>query len=137
MTTSFIQERESRNTSGHQSLGNNVRPPRGGAVGDSAVIADCGRAIMHRENSVIIPAIARFVPEHEQKNYNDKVIRALGILDSRVHLVGHARSRLGIERSEGDAAVSARHTIDTAANDSAMEAEAVRAALANSNTSIQ
>ena len=54
----------------------------------SAAIVDYGRAMLQRENSLIIPAIARFVPQREQKKFNDKVIRTLGILDSRLHLVG-------------------------------------------------
>ena len=35
-----------------------------------------------------MPAVAKLVSESEQKSFNNKVIRNLGILDSRLHLVG-------------------------------------------------
>jgi hypothetical protein len=44
--------------------------------------------MLYLENSFLVPTIARIVPEHEQKSFNNKVIRNLGVLDSRLHLVG-------------------------------------------------
>ena len=44
--------------------------------------------MMERENTFLVPAIALIVPESEQKSFNNKVLMSLGILDSRLHLVG-------------------------------------------------
>jgi len=44
--------------------------------------------MLQREDSLLVPAVAQLVPESEQKSFNNKVIRNLGIFDSRVHLVG-------------------------------------------------
>jgi hypothetical protein len=54
----------------------------------SAAIADCTRSMLQREDSLLVPAVARIVPESEQKSFNTKVIRSLGVFDSRMHLVG-------------------------------------------------
>ena len=54
----------------------------------SGSIVEHGRSMMQREDSVIVPAISMLVSEPEQKAFNNKVIRNLGILDSRLHLVG-------------------------------------------------
>jgi len=44
--------------------------------------------MMEKENTLLVPAIAQIVTESEQKSFNNKVLRSLGILDSRLHLVG-------------------------------------------------
>jgi hypothetical protein len=44
--------------------------------------------MLQLEDKLLVPTIARIVPASEQKSFNDKVIRNLGILDSRLHLVG-------------------------------------------------
>jgi hypothetical protein len=54
----------------------------------SAKIAEYARSMLALEDSLLIPIIARFVPESEQKSFNNRVIRNLGIFDSRLHLVG-------------------------------------------------
>ena len=43
---------------------------------------------MERENSLLVPSIARIVPKSEQKSFNNKVLLNLDILESRLHLVG-------------------------------------------------
>jgi hypothetical protein len=40
------------------------------------------------EDGFLVPTIARFVPDKEQRQLNDRVIRSLGVWDSRLHLVG-------------------------------------------------
>jgi len=40
------------------------------------------------EDKYLVPTIAAIVPAKEQKSFNDKVIRKLGLLDSRLYLVG-------------------------------------------------
>ena len=40
-----------------------------------------------QEESFLVPVVARLVPDAEQKAFNNRVIRKLGILDSRLHLV--------------------------------------------------
>ena len=46
------------------------------------------RSIYKKEEKYLIPAISILVPVKEQKSFSNKVLRNLGILDSRVHLVG-------------------------------------------------
>jgi hypothetical protein len=48
----------------------------------------CARSMMELEDNYLVPAIAALVPEKEQKSFNNKVLRGLGLLDSRLHLVG-------------------------------------------------
>lgn len=45
------------------------------------------KSIMDREDRLLVPAIAKIVPSSEQKTFNNKVLRNLGIFESRCHLV--------------------------------------------------
>lgn len=54
----------------------------------SAVLNSRTRGIMDKEDSLLVPSISIMVPEKEQRNFNNRVIRKLGLLDSRLHLVG-------------------------------------------------
>ena len=45
------------------------------------------KSIMDREDRLLVPAIAKIVPSSEQKSFNNKVLRNLGLLESRCHLV--------------------------------------------------
>ena len=40
------------------------------------------------EDSLLVPIVAKVVPDSEQKSFNNQVIRNLGLFDSRLHLVG-------------------------------------------------
>ena len=51
-------------------------------------MAEYARSMLELEDSLLVPVIARVVPESEQKSFNNRVIRNLGIFDSRLHLVG-------------------------------------------------
>lgn len=55
---------------------------------DAAELETVARTMMETENSLLVPSVAEVVPEGEQKSLNNKVLRNLGILDSRLHLVG-------------------------------------------------
>jgi hypothetical protein len=55
---------------------------------DAAELETVARTMMETENSLLVPSVAEVVPEGEQKSFNNKVLRNLGILDSRLHLVG-------------------------------------------------
>jgi len=44
--------------------------------------------MMFIEDTLLVPAIGAIVPVREQKSFNKKVVRKLGLLDSRIHLVG-------------------------------------------------
>ena len=55
---------------------------------NAAVIAETTEAMLSREVDIVIPVVARLFTEPEQKALNNQVIRKLGILDSRLHLVG-------------------------------------------------
>jgi len=46
------------------------------------------RGIYSKEEKYLIPAISALVSTSEQKSFSNKVLRKLGILDSRLHLVG-------------------------------------------------
>jgi len=63
----------------------------------AAAIAHKARALLELEDRLLVPTVARAVSESEQKAFNDKVIRKLGLWDSRLHLVGmhEAVSELG------------------------------------------
>lgn len=54
----------------------------------SAALNSWAQSVMDREERLLVPAVAAAVPEKEQKSFNNRVIRKLGILDSRLHLVG-------------------------------------------------
>ena len=56
-------------------------------VDDSATLQSCAKAMMDIEDSILVPAIAKIVPESEQHSFNNRVLMNLGILDSRLHLV--------------------------------------------------
>jgi hypothetical protein len=40
------------------------------------------------QDTLLVPTVASLVSEAEQKSFNNKVLRSLGILDTRTHLVG-------------------------------------------------
>jgi len=42
---------------------------------------------MEVENNILVLAISKIVPESEQHAFNNKVLRNLGLWDSRLHLV--------------------------------------------------
>ena len=44
--------------------------------------------MLDTENALLVPLVAHFVPVREQVTFNNKVIRSLGVWDSRLHLVG-------------------------------------------------
>lgn len=46
------------------------------------------KANLDREDTFLVPAVAVLVSDSEQRSFNSKVIRNLGIFDSRLHLVG-------------------------------------------------
>eukprot|EP00429_Kryptoperidinium_foliaceum_P035869 CAMPEP_0176159282 /NCGR_PEP_ID=MMETSP0120_2-20121206/81480_1 /TAXON_ID=160619 /ORGANISM="Kryptoperidinium foliaceum, Strain CCMP 1326" /LENGTH=322 /DNA_ID=CAMNT_0017496693 /DNA_START=77 /DNA_END=1041 /DNA_ORIENTATION=- len=53
----------------------------------SALLQSYARSMMNVEDNFLVPAIAKLVPESEQHSFNNRVLRNLGILDSRLHLV--------------------------------------------------
>jgi hypothetical protein len=65
---------------------------RSKAVSDVAAqaagIAEGTHSMLEREDALLVPIVSRLVPEKEQKSFNNQVIRKLGVLDSRLHLVG-------------------------------------------------
>lgn len=60
----------------------------GNIVKLAALLSEKTQSTYNREDRVLVPAVAAVVSESEQKSFNSKVIRKLGILDSRIHLVG-------------------------------------------------
>ena len=46
------------------------------------------KSIFEKEDKLLVPAVAAMVPSKEQKSFNNRVLRKLGLFDSRVHLVG-------------------------------------------------
>ena len=45
-------------------------------------------SIMEREDRLLVPAVTKVVSSREQKSFNSRVLRNLGIFESRCHLVG-------------------------------------------------
>jgi hypothetical protein len=54
----------------------------------SRAIVQHTQSMLDLEESLLVPMVARLVPAAEQKSFNTKVIVNLGVLDSRLHLVG-------------------------------------------------
>jgi hypothetical protein len=54
----------------------------------AAAIATLTQSMLDREMKVILPIVARIWTESEQSVLNGRVIRSLGLLDARLHLVG-------------------------------------------------
>jgi len=54
----------------------------------SAQLQSVAQRMMETEEQLLVPAVALLVPEREQKSFNQKVLLKLGLLDSRLHLVG-------------------------------------------------
>lgn len=51
-------------------------------------ISSVATSIFEKENKLLVPAVATIVPSSNQKTFNNKVLRKLGLFESRVHLVG-------------------------------------------------
>ena len=43
--------------------------------------------MLTRETELVMPTVGLCVPEKEQKKFNNQVIKFLGVLEARVHLV--------------------------------------------------
>jgi len=54
----------------------------------SAELENLVQRMISTEDSLLVPSIGAIVPVREQKSFNNKVLRKLGLLDSRLHLVG-------------------------------------------------
>jgi len=57
-------------------------------VRDSSQLQQHAQSMRDIEETYLVPALALVVPEKEQKAFNTKVLRQLGLFDSRLHLVG-------------------------------------------------
>ena len=44
--------------------------------------------IVRIQNQILVPAVTVLVPQPEQESFNNKVLMNMGILDSRLYLVG-------------------------------------------------
>ena len=51
-------------------------------------ISSITKSIKDREDRLLVPAVTKLVSPREQKSFNNKVLRNLGIFESRCHLVG-------------------------------------------------
>ena len=51
-------------------------------------LSSIARSIMEREDRLLVPAVMKLVSVKEQKSFNSKVLRNLGLFESRCHLVG-------------------------------------------------
>jgi len=54
----------------------------------SAELSNLVQQMISVEDTLLVPAIGAIVPTMEQKAFNNKVLMKLGLLDSRLHLVG-------------------------------------------------
>lgn len=57
-------------------------------MGQSEMLHDILKSIKYREDEFLVPGVMRVATTREQKSFNTKVLRNLGILESRKHLVG-------------------------------------------------
>ena len=63
---------------------------------ESAAITAQSKYILDTADSLLVPLIERYVSESDQKSFNNRVIRLLGIWDSRLHLVGMHQATLSL-----------------------------------------
>ena len=54
----------------------------------SSQIAQQAQSMLTTEDALLVPVISKVVSRQDQEAFNNQVIRNLGILDSRLHLVG-------------------------------------------------
>jgi hypothetical protein len=54
----------------------------------SKEMAHITKSIQEKQDRFIVPALSKVVSSREQKAFNNKVLRKLGLLESRIHLVG-------------------------------------------------
>lgn len=54
----------------------------------SAELQNLVQRMISIEDNLLVPAVGAIVPVKEQKSFNNKVLRKLGLLNSRLHLVG-------------------------------------------------
>lgn len=50
-------------------------------------LIDLAKSMLDRERQLVMPTISICVPEKEQQKFNNQVIKFLGVLEARVHLV--------------------------------------------------
>lgn len=53
----------------------------------SGELVALSKSMLEREMTYVIPTVGLFVPEKEQKKFNNQVITFLGVLEARCHLV--------------------------------------------------
>jgi hypothetical protein len=56
--------------------------------GQSEMLSQVLKSIKDRQDKFLVPGLMRVVTPREQKSFNTKVLRSLGIFESRKHLVG-------------------------------------------------
>ena len=52
------------------------------------LLSSITESIMTREDRFLVPGLMKIVPSKEQKSFNNKILRNLGIFESRKHLIG-------------------------------------------------
>ena len=50
-------------------------------------MVDLAKSMLEREIGLVMPTVGLCVPEKDQKKFNNQVIKFLGVLEARVHLV--------------------------------------------------
>lgn len=68
------------------------------AVQQSTAISVQSQSILDTADALLVPMIQRLVSESEQKAFNNRVIRHLGLWDSRLHLVGMHQATLSLPK---------------------------------------
>ncbi|CAB9497660.1 expressed unknown protein [Seminavis robusta] len=71
-----------------QTFSNRPNPSVASAVAtQSEELANLARSMLERELDYVIPTVGLCVPENDQQKFNNQVIKFLGVLEARVHLV--------------------------------------------------
>jgi hypothetical protein len=63
-------------------------------------LANEAAEMLEMEDNLLIPIVAHYIPTTEQSAFNNKVIRCLGILDSRLHLVGMHQAVFNLDNND-------------------------------------
>lgn len=71
----------------HSLSGSSDRNTARTVASQSEELVDLAKSMLEREINLVMPAVGTFVEEKDQQKFNNQVIKFLGVLESRVHLV--------------------------------------------------
>lgn len=71
----------------HSFAGSSTNSVAHTVASQSGELVDLAKSMLEREIALVIPTVSLCVPEKDQKKFNNQVIKFLGVLEARCHLV--------------------------------------------------